>query len=188
MPPMTSEAEQDDGGLLEADAAEEEAADKDGEIGEGGAEVGLLEDERDGDADQGEGFADVVQVSSLPGAAPEEAGHGDDEDELDPLGGLEVDAAAEVDPAARAEDFGADERTAMQRDDADAVGPVDDVDEAVVVDQRDEEHEDDADGEEADLLLVEAWNLVSRVADLISRTEMSESRRTKPRRTQSKSR
>src|SRR4029077_8143428 len=46
-----------------------------------------------------------------------------------------------------------------EREDADAVGPVDGVDEAVVVDQRDEEHQDDADGEEADLLVVEAVEL-----------------------------
>jgi hypothetical protein len=43
--------------------------------------------------------------------------------------------------------------------DADAVGPVDGVDETVVVDQRDEEHQDEADGEEADLLVVEAVEL-----------------------------
>ena len=33
------------------------------------------------------------------------------------------------------------------------------VDEAVVVDQGDEEHQDDADGEEADLLVIEAVKL-----------------------------
>ena len=67
--------------------------------------------------------------------------------------------AVEADPALAAEDLGAEERDGDEREDADAVGPVDDVDEAVVVDQRDEEHQDDADGEEADLLVVEAVEL-----------------------------
>ena len=50
---------------LEADAAEEESGDEDGQIGEGGAEVRLHEDQDHGDADQGEGLADV-----LPGELP----------------------------------------------------------------------------------------------------------------------
>jgi hypothetical protein len=36
---------------------------------------------------------------------------------------------------------------------------MDGIDEAVVVNQRDEEHQDDADGEEADLLVIEAVEL-----------------------------
>ena len=67
--------------------------------------------------------------------------------------------------------------TATRATSADAVGPGGDVDQAVVVDQRDEEHQHDADGEEADLLVVEAVELGrAAVADLISSTLMSESR------------
>ena len=61
-----------------------------------------------------------------------------------------------LDPAAAAEDLGADGEDGDERENADAVGPVGDVDEAMVVDQRDEKHQDDADGEEVDLLVVEA--------------------------------
>ena len=61
-----------------------------------GAEVGLLEDEQHGEADQREGFADVGPGEFAADEAPEVAGDGDDEDELDPLGGLEVNAAAEA--------------------------------------------------------------------------------------------
>ncbi len=59
----------------------------------------------------------------------------------------------------RAEDFLPDEFDRDQRDEADAVGPGGEVEQAMVVDERDEEHEDEADGEEADLLLVEAVEL-----------------------------
>jgi hypothetical protein len=62
-------------------------------------------------------------------------------------------------PALAAEDLGAEESNGNEREDADSVGPVDSVDETVVVDQGDEEHQDDADGEEADLLVVEAVEL-----------------------------
>ena len=99
-----------------------------------------------------------VQVSSLPAEPPEEAGDGDDKDELDPLGGLEV-GAVEADPAFSAEDLGAEESDGDERKDTDAVGPVDGVDKAVIVNQRDEEHQNDADCQEADLLLVEAVEL-----------------------------
>ena len=67
--------------------------------------------------------------------------------------------AVEADPAFATENLGAEEGDGDEREDADAVGPVDGVDEAVVVDQRDEEHQDDADREEADLLVVEAVEL-----------------------------
>ena len=60
------EGEDDDGGLLEADAAEEEAADEDGQVGEGGAEVGLLEDEEHGDGTRAKALPMSVQVSSRP--------------------------------------------------------------------------------------------------------------------------
>ena len=46
-----------------------------------------------------------VQVSSLAGEVPEVAGDGDDQDQFDPLGGLEVNAATEVDPAPRAQNL-----------------------------------------------------------------------------------
>ena len=45
-----------------------------------------------GDADEGEGLADVGPGEFAAGEAPEVAGDGDDEDQLDPLGGLEVGA------------------------------------------------------------------------------------------------
>ncbi len=96
-----------------------------------------------------------VQVSSLAGKAPEVAGHADDEDQLDPLGWLEV-RAVEADPAFAAENFCAEERDGYQGQDAYAVGPVGDVEQAVVVDEGDDEHQHDADGEEADLFGVEA--------------------------------
>ncbi len=56
-------------------------------------------------------------------------------------------------------DLGAEECDGDEREDADAVGPMDGVDETVIVDQRDEEHQDDADREEADLLVVKAVEL-----------------------------
>ncbi len=130
-----------------------------GQIGERGAEVRLLEHERHGNADHREDFADVGPGEFPAGESPEEAGDGDDQDQLDPLGGLEVMPPSKLDPAPAAEDFGAEERDGDERENADAVGPVNDVDEAVVVDQRDEEHQDDADGEEADLLVIEAVEL-----------------------------
>jgi hypothetical protein len=67
--------------------------------------------------------------------------------------------AVEADPALSAEDLGAEERDSDEREDTDAIGPVDGVDEAVIVDQRDEKHQDDADREELDLLVVEAVEL-----------------------------
>ncbi len=161
MPPTSSEAEHEDGRLLEADAAEEEADDQHRRVGERGAEVGLLEHERHGDADQREGFADVLpgELAARWRDLPEEARRGEDEDELDPLGGLEVDAAAEVDPAPRAEDLVPTTCDGDQRDEADAIGPVGDVEQAVVVDHRDEEHQHEADEEEDDLLGLEAVEL-----------------------------
>ena len=124
-----SKGEQEDAGLLEAEAAEEEAAEENGEIGKGGAEVGLFEDEEHGDADEGEGLADISPGEIAAGEAPEVAGDGDDEDEFDPFGGLEVDAAGELDPALAAEDPGADGEDGKQGGDRDGVGGRGDVDE-----------------------------------------------------------
>jgi len=67
--------------------------------------------------------------------------------------------AMKTDPALAAKDLRTKRGNGDQRQDADAVGPVNGVDEAVLVDQRDEEHQDDADGEEADLLVIEAVKL-----------------------------
>src|SRR6266851_2757693 len=151
-------AEQDDGSLFELDAAEEEAADEDRQVGERGAEVRLLEHHQHRDADEGEGFGDVLPCQFPAREPPEVARYGNDEDQLDPLGGLEV-AAGDLDPAARPQDLRSDGQHGYQREDADAISVVNDVEEPVVVDQRNEEHQDDADDEEADLFLVEAVEL-----------------------------
>ncbi len=68
-------------------------------------------------------------------------------------------SAVEADPALSAEDLGAEESDGDERKDTDAVGPVDGVDKAVIVNQRDEKHQNDADCQEADLFLIEAVEL-----------------------------
>ena len=108
--------------LLELEAAEEEAAEQDGDVGEGGAEVGLLEDEEHRDAHEGEGLAYVFPGQWFTGEFPKETGDHDDKDELDPFGGLKVDAAAEIDPALTAEDLGSYQFYGDERGDRDDVG------------------------------------------------------------------
>jgi hypothetical protein len=127
-------------------------------IGERGSEVGLFEYKNERDEDHGGDLADVGPGEFFAGESPKVAGHGDDENELDPLGWLEMHAM-KADPALAAEDLGAEERDGDERENADAVGPVNDVDEAVVVDERDEEHQDKADCEEANLLVIKAVEL-----------------------------
>ena len=153
------ESEQQDGDLLEADSAEKEPGDEHGEVGERGAQVGLLEHQQHGNADQREGFADVEPGELAAGQAPEVSGDGEDQDQLDPLRRLKVDAAAEVDPAPASHHLGAHQEHGDQRQQADAVGPGRDVDQAVVVDDGDEKHQHDADEQKLDLLLAEAVEL-----------------------------
>ena len=102
------------------------------------------------------------QGHGAAGETPEEAGQGEDEDELDPFGGLEMHPAGKPDPAPGAEVLGADEEDGQQGGDADEVGGAGDVDEAVVIDERDEEHEGHAEMQKADLLMVKAVKLGHR--------------------------
>ena len=78
--------------------------------------------------------------------------------------------------------------TATSRQKTDAVGPGRDIDQAVVVDERDQKHQHDADRQEADLLVVEAMELGLERRRPISSTLMTEISSTKPSSVQSKSR
>ena len=138
-----------------------------GQVGERGTQVRLLEHEYQRDADQRDDLPDVTPAHLFADTCPEEARGDEDEHELHPLRRLEVDASAEVDPAPGAEHLLADVRDEdrNQRDDADAIGPGRDVEQAVVVDGRDDEHQHEADGDELDLLLPgsrETWSWRSR--------------------------
>src|SRR5262249_24477395 len=108
------------------------------------------------DADQSECLADVGPGEFPAAEVPEISGDGDDKYEYDPFRGLEVYPSAEVNPATSAEDLLADKFYGDEREDAYPIGPGDDVDEPVVVDHRDQEHQQKADGEEAELLVIEA--------------------------------
>ena len=80
-----------------------------GQVGERGAEVRLLEHQQHRNADQREGLADVRPCQFPAGQPPEVAGDDDDEDQLDPLGGLKVAPRRKLDPAARPENLGPDQ-------------------------------------------------------------------------------
>jgi hypothetical protein len=73
--------------LPPVDAAEKEAGDEDGRVGEGRSHVGLHEDQQHGNADEGEGFSNVLPGEVAAAEVGEVARDGEDEDELDPLGG-----------------------------------------------------------------------------------------------------
>ena len=131
------------------------------QVSKRGTQVRLLEHEYQRDADQRDHLPDVTPAHLFADTCPEEARGDENEHELHPLRRLEVNASAEVDPAPGAEHLLADVRDEdrNQRDDADAIGPGRDVEQAVVVDGRDDEHQHQADGDELDLLYLEAVKL-----------------------------
>ena len=86
-----------------------------------------------GNADQGKGFEDVSPGEDAASEVGEVAGHGEDQDQFDPLGGLKLHVA-DADPAPRAEDLVAEDLDGDQREEADAVGPGNIIDQVVVVD------------------------------------------------------
>jgi hypothetical protein len=165
--------EQDQRNLLDANAAEEKPGNENREVGERCAEIRLDEHQHHGNTHQSEGLADVRPRQFLAGEAPEVARNRDDQDQLYPLRRLEVSTVAEVDPAPCAENLGAHQLHCDQRSDTDANGPRNDVDQDVVVNQRDEEHQHQAECEELDLLMVEAveFGVQRRGLDLENRDD-----------------
>ncbi len=70
-----------------------------------------------------------------------------------------MNAAGQTNPAASAHHFRSDRQHRDQRHDADAVGPDGDVEQNVVVDQRQHEHADDAGSQPQKLLLIKMREL-----------------------------
>ena len=98
---------------------------------------------------QGEGFENVGPGESAGAEVGKIAGDGEDEHELDPLGGLELHGA-ESNPAARTQGLVADagDKHRSESHDEEAVDPGNEVDELVVVNFGKNEHRHDAAGEQ----------------------------------------
>src|SRR5689334_18906359 len=120
--------------VLHAQATQEEAHDGDGHVGESGAEVRLGEDHQHGKADEQSSFHDVGERALALASVGEVLRHGENEDELNPFGGLKVHAAANLDPAARAQVLLAKQEHGDERSNGDQVHPRDLLEKDLVVD------------------------------------------------------
>ena len=141
--------------LAEVDSTQEQACNQDGHVGERGAQVGLLDDQQHGNAHQGKCLQDLFPGEAAPAQVGEITRHGDDQHQLDPLGGLKVHRP-EFDPAARAQNLLAHRQHRNQRHQADSVGPGNVIDQLVVVDLGKDEHRRQPANDPVDLLGMEA--------------------------------
>src|SRR6202046_2655308 len=147
-----------DEGLLEVDAAEQQAGYEDRSVGEGRAEVRLLDDHQHGDANQGEGLEYVFPGEGAAAEVGKVTCHSDDQYQLDPFRRLEMHRA-DLDPAPRTEHLLPDDEDDGQGGQTDAVCPGHKVDELVIVDTGKDGHGNQAGGDPVDLLGVEAGGL-----------------------------
>ena len=137
--------------VFPAHAGEEDADGQDGNVGEGGAEVGLFGDEGHGDGDEAGEFEEVAHFEDVAVEVDQKAGDEEDDHEFGEFGDLEVDAGGEGDPAGGTEGAFADEEDGEQEEHGNQIGRVGAGDHGVIVEARGGPHEGETGGDVKDL-------------------------------------
>ncbi len=137
--------------LADVDAAQKQAGNQNRRVGERGSQVGLNQHQHHGNADQHKALKMSFQVRRAPAQIGKVAGHSQNQNQLDPLGGLKVHGA-DADPALCAQHLVSHQLDRHQRQQADAVGPGNPIQQPVIVDFGEEEHGRQAAGDPKQLL------------------------------------
>src|SRR5579884_1450947 len=149
----------DNDAVLQAKTSEEKAHDRDRDVGQAGAQVRLRQHKQHGDADQRAGLDEFPPGEFALAHVAQIFRHGQDQDQLDPFRRLEVLTSGQLDPAARAQIFFAEQAHRDQRAERTQVEPVNVLHDHLVADQADEKHHGESGGNPINLLNVGAGEL-----------------------------
>src|SRR5581483_981180 len=151
--------QQNGGSLAEAQPAQKESHHGDRNVSQGGSQVGLGENHEAGHADQESGLEDVAPGTLAAAIVRPILGDGENQHQLHPLGGLQVNAAVNFDPTTGAEIFLAEGKYRQQRGDGSDVHPGHLLEQHLVVQPTDHKHYDQASQHPVHLLDVRAREL-----------------------------